>query len=267
MELQPPPTDQYYYSLEQLTASINIFAGSQDYAIVKQRTKKHPKTDRVVKAYFRCDRGGKPEDKEHDRKRKHTATRLIDCPFSCFAVDKVNEGWVLVVRDSSHNHEPTSEGSHPSLRKLAMTKEVMTSIDTQFRAQATPSQVISSLRLEDDDCILRTKDIYNAKQAIRLKNLGPLSPMQFLLRSLKRDNWYFQYRAGERSQEVTHLFFVEKHTVEILKKNSEIMLMDCTYKTNKYKLPLLVIIGHTSLGTSFYVEFAFVAKEQEEDFV
>lgn len=41
--------------------------------------------------------------------------------------------------------------------------------------------------------------------------------------------------------------------------------MDCTYKTNKYKLPLLVIVGHTSLGITFYVGFAFLAKEKKAD--
>ena len=267
MELQPPPTTGTYFSLDELTASLNTYAGSQGYAVVKQRTKKNPKTNEVMKAYFRCDRGGKPENRKHDRKRVHATSRLIDCPFSCFALNKVNVGWVLVVRNATHNHDPTSEASHPSLRKLTMTNDIMTSIDSQLKAQTTPGQVLTSLRLDDNNCILHKKDIYNARQSLRRKTLGPLSPMQYLLQNLERDNWFFQYRATELSNEVTHLFFVEKHTVEILKKNSEVLLMDCTYKTNKYKLPLLVIVGHTCLGTTFYVGFAFVAKKQKEDFV
>ena len=43
--------------------------------------------------------------------------------------------------------------------------------------------------------------------------------------------------------------------------------MDCTYKTNKYKIPLLVIIGSTSLNSNFYIAFAFIEKEEEEDFM
>ena len=41
--------------------------------------------------------------------------------------------------------------------------------------------------------------------------------------------------------------------------------MDCTYKTNKYRMPLLIIMSHTALGTSFYIGFAFL-EEEEEDF-
>jgi hypothetical protein len=37
--------------------------------------------------------------------------------------------------------------------------------------------------------------------------------------------------------------------------------MDCTYKTNKYKMPLLTICGVTFLGTTFIVGFAFIEKE------
>ena len=32
-------------------------------------------------------------------------------------------------------------------------------------------------------------------------------------------------------------------------------------------MPLLIIMGHTALGTSFYIAFAFLEKEEEEDFV
>lgn len=40
--------------------------------------------------------------------------------------------------------------------------------------------------------------------------------------------------------------------------------MDCTYKTNKYKMPLLDIVGITSLNTSFYVGFCFVQVAKED---
>ena len=42
--------------------------------------------------------------------------------------------------------------------------------------------------------------------------------------------------------------------------------MDATYKTNRYKLPLLIITGINALGGSFYVAFCFLAGEQFEDY-
>ena len=37
----------------------------------------------------------------------------------------------------------------------------------------------------------------------------------------------------------------------MLKENWEVVIMDATYKTNKYKLPLLIIISINALGGSF----------------
>ena len=43
--------------------------------------------------------------------------------------------------------------------------------------------------------------------------------------------------------------------------------MDCTYKTNKFKLSLLVVVGTTCLNTTFYISFCFMANEKLESYV
>lgn len=42
--------------------------------------------------------------------------------------------------------------------------------------------------------------------------------------------------------------------------------MDCTYKTNKYKMPLLDIVGVTAMNTTYFVGFAFVSDEQQSSY-
>lgn len=68
--------------------------------------------------------------------------------------------------------------------------------------------------------------------------------------------WHGYFR---RSHQVTHQ--------NILKANHDILVMDCTYKTNKYKMPLLIISGQTALNTTFYVGFAFMSREKIYDYV
>ena len=41
-----------------------------------------------------------------------------------------------------------------------------------------------------------------------------------------------------------------------------VLIIDCTYKTNQYCLPLLDIIGFTSTSISIYLGFAFVHNER-----
>ncbi len=52
--------------------------------------------------------------------------------------------------------------------------------------------------------------------------------------------------------------------LEILCKNSKVLIMDCTYKTNKYKMPLLTICEVIALGTTFIVDFVFIEKENKD---
>ena len=47
----------------------------------------------------------------------------------------------------------------------------------------------------------------------------------------------------------------------------EIILMDCIYKTNRYKMSLLIIIEIIALNTTFYVAFCFMKDENYNDYI
>ena len=55
-------------------------------------------------------------------------------------------------------------------------------------------------------------------------------------------------KTDERGQ-ITHLFFANSGSLDLLKAFPDVLLMDCTYKTNLYGMPLLVICGVTNLKT------------------
>ena len=63
------------------------------------------------------------------------------------------------------------------------------------------------------------------------------------------------------------LFFVNKHVADIFRKNFEIIIMNVTYKINKYEISLFVIINYTALNNSFYIVFAFLKKKKKKNFV
>ena len=102
------------------------------------------------------------------------------------------------------------------------------------------------------------------KKKLRRNRLGVYTPTQALLRALHRDHWYVKVKLRQRTKELEKLFFVRKGMMEVLCKNPEVLIMDCTYKTNKYKMPLLTICGVTSSGTTFIVGFAFLHEEIKE---
>lgn len=56
--------------------------------------------------------------------------------------------------------------------------------------------------------------------------------------------------------------FLQKYLFKkILKYNYEILLIDATYKTNKYKISLIIINEIMLLNISYYIALAFVFKK------
>ena len=66
---------------------------------------------------------------------------------------------------------------------------------------------------------------------------------------------------------VTSLFFSHPTSVELIQAFPRLFLMDCTYKTNRYRFPLFQIVGVTSTDKSFLAAQAFIHREKEEDYV
>ena len=68
------------------------------------------------------------------------------------------------------------------------------------------------------------------------------------------------------TEQLKYLFFVKKSSQLMLELNCKVLILDATYKTNRYKLLLLVITRVTALNTSSYVGFAFMKAEYTPDY-
>ncbi len=64
----------------------------------------------------------------------------------------------------------------------------------------------------------------------------------------------------------THLFYAYRHCLHLFTLYPEVLLLDCTYQTNRYDLPLLNMVGMTGVKLSFLVGCALLRAETEEDY-
>src|SRR3954454_21153651 len=87
-----------------------------------------------------------------------------------------------------------------------------------------------------------------------------------MLQHLQAMDYFCRYKT-HISGDVTHLFFAHPKSIELFKRYPEILLLDCTYNTNRFNMPLLNIMGTTALGTSFFVSFAFLTGETNDDYL
>lgn len=69
------------------------------------------------------------------------------------------------------------------------------------------------------------------------------------------------------NEKLKFLFFTSKCMQKLLHENFKILIMNCIYKINKYKMLLLIIINITSLNIFYYIIFCFMKDKSFNDYV
>ncbi|KAG5527943.1 hypothetical protein RHGRI_028764 [Rhododendron griersonianum] len=126
-----------------------------------------------------------------EKRQRKTATRLINCPFEFCCKRQDNGLWVINgVKNSSHNHEPSSDMSgHPSCRCLS--EKEITRIEEMTRSGIPPRQILFSLRQSNPKLQVVSKTIYNTKGKIQKDNLAGRTMIQALFDELCPDEEAF----------------------------------------------------------------------------
>ena len=122
------------------------------------------------------------------------------------------------------------------------------------------------MHIDDFNFFFILQNLYNSKAQICCEQLNARTLIQILINWLHTFlDWHITFKKNLHNQ-VTHLFFNHKDLYELLNANPQTFIMDCTYKTNQYKLSLLIINDVTSINTTFYITFAFQMKKMKEDY-
>ena len=239
------------------------------FGLVTRRLDCNRRTKEIYRVTLVCNRSttykARPEE---DQRQRNTSTGGCACPFK-INITKFQDTdyWQGFIVHAEHNHDKARKATgHAVHRRADMTEEMLTLIENASAALQTPKQIWINIRKMYRRSGITLQDVYNAKKKIRLRKLGRYTPTQAILRALKRESWFVRFELDQKTKRVKRLFFVNKNIAEVLSKNPEVLIMDCTYKTNKYRMPLFVVMGATSLGTSFYIALAFIDGEEEPDF-
>ncbi|XP_050889945.1 uncharacterized protein LOC127095276 [Lathyrus oleraceus] len=92
---------------------------------------------------------------------------------------------------------------------------------------------------------------------------GPRSKMQQLLKLLYNNRYVSRYKVCEDKIIVRDTFWAHPESIKLFNTFLTVLVIDSTYKTNKYRLPLLEIVGVTSMEKTFSVGFVFLESEKE----
>lgn len=261
MEDIQPPLDLLYDSYEEAYNALKAHGMQHGYGFVLKRSKPH-NSDVKTRYYYHCDRFRKYQS---SAKILSTSTRSTECPFKLVIFKiKHSDLWKLEVQDKHHNHPPSINPSAHNVyrRRTSAQKEV---IESMTHAGARPMQILAAIQKEDHDTLVSATDIRSERKAIREKQLSGRSPIEALLDNLSTADWVFAVKKDDDNH-VQNLFFAHQKQIEMLRANPDVLLMDCTYRTNKYKLPLLHILGCTNLQTFYSAGFCFLSNETQADY-
>ena len=256
-----PIVNGAFESFEDLRNELNTITKCYGYALRISGSHKDKKSGVVWKKQLQCDMGGISRDRiqEEARKRKRPS-RLTDCPWRGYA-RMIDNKWSLFVKNDIHNHRMTSAAAHPVLRRLAPT--VTDFIENEARRRLPVYKTLNELRAQDSHLVIDKKDIYNARAKNRRNRLQGKTPLQGLFDEIKgRSEWDCRgfYDEWDRLE---LFFFRHRQSQQLLMHFYYVLFVDCTYKTNRYNMPLLVITGITCCKKTFFVGFCFLANETE----
>ncbi|RKK48856.1 hypothetical protein BFJ69_g18112, partial [Fusarium oxysporum] len=258
------PPEGEYESREALFEAINAWAATRGYAFITGRSTKE-KTGRRTITYM-CDRRRNHPIVSRERQRK-TTTRTTGCEFSVLAKENNDRStWTLRHRSDSrfslHNHEPSQDTTaHPVLR--TMSKEHLSQLTGLANAGIAPKEIRTFMR-QNTDTIATQEDIYNRIADARREVCQGQSSINALADQLFREGFWSQFQTGPDGR-VKAVLFAHPDSVAYLQAYPDVLILDCTYKTNKYGMPLLDLIGVDSCQLLRYCQRRFTRQTQGEN--
>jgi hypothetical protein len=244
-ELLALPPLAIYPTREALFEAIQSWSKLRGYAFTVTRSKKLPSS--CQKVYYTCDRCPPIPLPKEDQIRVHdTQTRGTGCLFTVVALQTPLGEWELKYRPeaqyNTHNHLPSkSPSAYHSHRHLST--QAINIAQSLFSASIQPRQTLSFIRQADPSTPVLLQDIYNQNAAFRHKLRQGLSTTEALIQHLQESRIKHAILRDPETRRLKGLFIACPESIEYLQSHHDVLLIDNTYKTNRFKLPLIDIIS------------------------
>ncbi|KAL5142407.1 Protein FAR1-RELATED SEQUENCE 5 [Glycine soja] len=201
--------------------------------------------DREMSGQYKC--------RKKEFVRRDTGSRKCGCLFKLRRKPvHGGEGWMVKLICGIHNHElAKSLVGHPYIGRL--TKDEKNIIADMTKSMVKPRNILLTLKEHDANSCTTIKQIYNARSAYRSSIRGSDTKMQHLMKLLEL---------------VVHdMFSCHPDAVKLCNACYLVFFIDSTYKTNRYRLPLLDFVGMTPTGMTFSFGFAYLVGERVNNVV
>lgn len=133
---------------------------------------------------------------------------------------------------------------------------------------AKPRDILLAMKQVNPHTHINAPDVRNQKAKLRREELAGRTPTEAVLdQSMTSDGWAASWAKDPYTNRLNKLLFCNHKGIELAQNRPEILLIDATYKTNQYNMPLLHFAGvypcNTQNGNTFSIGFCFLPDENE----
>ena len=132
-------------------------------------------------------------------------------------------------------------------------------------ARIAPKDIRTFLR-QNLNIMPTQQDVYNRITDSRRELYEGQSTIHALTNQLDKEGFQNRIQLNPNSR-VIAILFAYLESLAYLQAYLDLLFLDYTYKTNKYGMLLLNIIGINAYQRSFYIAFTFLSGETKEDYI
>ncbi|GAU46063.1 hypothetical protein TSUD_401420 [Trifolium subterraneum] len=201
-----------------------------------------------------------------NQKRELTTSLKCNCLFRVRSYLLSCGEWSVSVIDGRHNHTmATRFEGHKYVERLKAEEAIL--VCELTKNNTLPRNILLMIRTKNANSSTTIKHIYNVQQRMIKEVRGIRSEMQQILKCLSGKNYTYSTKLFSDNKTISDVFFTHPDSIKLVNLFPIVIVMDSTYNTNKYGIPLLEFVGSTSTGLTFSSGFAYMTAEKEENFV
>ncbi|XP_058761990.1 protein FAR1-RELATED SEQUENCE 5-like [Vicia villosa] len=198
-------------------------------------------------------------------KRDDTGSRKCECPFRLRGYLLANNKWKFNVICGLHNHDLSQKlVSHPITCRLLPDEK--TCVSDMTLSLVPPKNILASLKRKRPENTSNIKQVYNMRYQSKLALMGDCTEMQHLIKLLDENNYVCRHRRGDDGVTLRDIYWTHPDSIKLFNTFPTVLIIYSTYKTNKYILPLLEIVGVTWSEKTYFVGFSFLECGKQDKF-
>jgi hypothetical protein len=144
-----------------------------------------------------------------------------------------------------------------------VTVEASEEVKRQIRLGRKPQQIAHDVTLNfHDNC--SAKDVSNIRLKLKAEQTSGHTAIETMIAFFEEKHFLYETMVDPSSSRLRALCVIHPLSLQLLQAAPYILELDCTFRTNRYRLPMLHVVGVAPSFQTFSVAFNFLTSETEE---